>query len=80
MTSESFRSTIEQKQGEAVSDWSKFAIGSLKKAVMHEKKDYGVILDFEEDPNLVGLAALHEVNKLLSYYSSWPRRWDFVLV
>ena len=31
------------------------------KGSVHERKDYGIICDLEDDPNLVGLVALHQV-------------------
>lgn len=47
--------------GEQAADWSRFAIGASVKAVVHEHKDYGVIVDLVDDPNLVGLIPLHQV-------------------
>ena len=55
------RARAEATAGEEAADWSQFAIGSTVKAIVHERKDYGVIVDLVDDPNLVGLIPLHQV-------------------
>lgn len=61
------RSKIEEESGEPLSDWAKLLIGISTKVSVHEHKDYGVICDLEQDPNLVGLAPLHQVCPLNEY-------------
>ena len=51
----------EAAAGEQVTDWGQFSIGATVQAVVHELKDYGVIVDLADDPNLVGLIPLHQV-------------------
>lgn len=56
------RARAEAAAGEETADWSQFAIGASVQAVVHERKDYGVIVDLVDDPNLVGLIPLHQVS------------------
>lgn len=58
---DSCRAASEAAAGEDVADWNQFKIGAIVQAVVHERKDYGVIVDLVDDPNLVGLIPLHQV-------------------
>ena len=40
----------EAAAGEQVTDWGQFSIGATVQAVVHELKDYGVIVDLADDP------------------------------
>ena len=45
----------------AESDWAKTPIGRIAKGAVHDVKDYGVVCDLEANPDVVGLAATHQV-------------------
>ena len=38
-----------------------FAIGALAEVSVHEQKDYGLVFDFAAHPDVLGLAAKHQV-------------------
>ena len=44
------------------SDWAKTPIGSIAKGAVHDVKDYGIVCDLEANPDVVGLAATHQVH------------------
>ncbi len=44
------------------SDWAKTPIGSMAKGAVHDVKDYGIVCDLEVNPDVVGLAATHQVS------------------
>ena len=44
------------------SDWAKTPIGSIAKGAVHDVKDYGIVCDLEANPDVVGLAATHQVS------------------
>ena len=56
------RAQAEAAAGEEAADWAQFAIGAAVQAIVHERKDYGVIVDLVDDPNLVGLIPLHQAS------------------
>ncbi len=64
------RAGAEAAAGEEAADWLRFAIGASVKAIVHERKDYGVIVDLVEDPNLVGLIPLHQVRPHCKVHSA----------
>ena len=43
-----------------------FAVGSVVDASVHEQKDYGLILDFASNVDVLGLAAKHQVSAIAS--------------
>jgi hypothetical protein len=57
------RSAAEVAAGEEAVDWTSFEIGRVISAVVHEKKDYGIICDLIDNDNLVGLIPLHQVSR-----------------
>lgn len=62
------RADVEVKAGEASVDWSKFGIGSFVTVVVHERKDYGTIVDLVDDPDVVGLIPHHQVQNCCFLY------------
>ena len=56
-----YRASIEADEGAPVRWEEDFAIGALADVSVHEQKDYGMVLDFAAHPDVLGLAAKHQV-------------------
>lgn len=55
------RASSEPDEGNPV-QWEKdFAVGAAADVSVHEKKDYGLVLDFPVHADVLGLAAKHQV-------------------
>lgn len=52
----------------ADSDWSKTPIGAIAKGAVHDVKEYGVVCDLAANPDVVGLAAAHQVCSCKKHY------------
>lgn len=55
------RAVAEEAEGEPRVEWSKFKIGARVKGSVNELKEYGTLVDLNDDPNIVGLVAPHQV-------------------
>ena len=52
----------------ADSDWNKTPIGAIAKGAVHDVKEYGVVCDLSANPDVVGLAATHQVCSCEKHY------------
>lgn len=55
------RATNEPVESNPVKWEGDFAVGATADVSVHEKKDYGLVFDFSAHPDVLGLAAKHQV-------------------
>ena len=55
------RATNEPDEADPVKWDDDFAVGATVDVSVHEKKDYGLVFDFPAHPDVLGLAAKHQV-------------------
>ena len=55
------RATNEPDESNPVKWEGDFAVGATADVSVHEKKDYGLVFDFSAHPDVLGLAAKHQV-------------------